>query len=134
MSYLMVPCFDILGSLLACFSYFCRCHHGRMPGLVKCHLTHVKMTRHLTNRCFSGGDGKQTSTVLISYSQFLFCLCDILSQRSDACRMSGFYAAKINIFGALKDGGQNFEVCDTGEDVSWLDFLRDCCSTDVLLK
>lgn len=48
--------------------------------------------------------------------------------------MSDFYAVKINIFGALKDGGQNFEVCDTGEDVSWLDFLRDCCSTDVLLK
>lgn len=70
------------------------------------------------------------------------CWWNILEQRSDACRVSDVYTAKITIFSegrwegggggavTLKDGGQNFEVCDTGEDVSWFDFPLMCCWND----
>lgn len=50
--------------------------------------------------------------------------------------MSEVKAAEIKIFspGPWKDGGQNREVCETGGDVSWFDFLCVHCPTDVLFK
>lgn len=38
-----------------------------------------------------------------------------------------YFFAAWGGWGSLKDGGQNFEVCDTDKDVSWLDFPLMCC-------
>lgn len=116
---------------------FRRCHGGRMPRLVKCHPAHVKTTRNSTNRAFSRGDRKQTSAALIWYARFLFAGATFSSWDQMPAECQTFTRQKSWFFfgggsrgwGSLKDGGQNFEVCDSDKVV-----MLARLSTDVPLK
>lgn len=54
-----------------CYLVFWRCRHNGTFLLITCRPSLVKVKCSLTNLRISGGDRKQTSPVLISYSQFL---------------------------------------------------------------
>lgn len=144
MSHLMSPRLIFWASRSSVFFFlfvclFRRCDGGRMPRLVKCHPPRTskrRATRQIApSHGVTGSKLPQRSSrvlascLLVQHSQAeIRCLPSVRRLR-EKNRGFFFFGGGSRGWGSLKDGGQNFEVCDSGEDV-----MPARLSTDVPLK